>query len=49
VAGTVLWGSVATLVAVALFWIKLPELRRATRPIYVRLGILPEITAPPED
>mgnify|MGYP001113884328 CR=1 FL=1 len=31
-----------TLAAVALFRIKLPELRKATRPIYVRLGILPE-------
>ncbi|XXT15443.1 MFS transporter [Sorangium sp. So ce429] len=40
---TVLWGGVATLAAVGLFVRKLPELRRLTRPIYVRLGILPEI------
>ncbi|AGP33888.1 MFS transporter [Sorangium cellulosum] len=40
---TVLWGGVATLAAVGVFVRKLPELRRLTRPIYVRLGILPEI------
>jgi MFS family permease len=33
----------ATLVGVALFARKLPELRRLVRPIYQRLGILPEI------
>jgi MFS family permease len=41
---TVRWGGVATLVAVALFVRKLPELRRLARPTYVRLGIVPEIT-----
>jgi len=40
---TVLCGGVATLVAVGLFMRKLPELRKSVRPIYVRLGILPEI------
>jgi MFS family permease len=40
---TVLCGGVATLVAVGLFMRKLPELRESVRPIYVRLGILPEI------
>jgi MFS family permease len=50
---TVRWGGVAVLVAVALFARKLPELRRLVRPIYVRLGILPEVApalspAPPE-
>ncbi|WP_437336042.1 MFS transporter [Sorangium sp. So ce394] len=40
---TVLWGGVATLAAIGVFVRKLPELRRLTRPIYVRLGILPEI------
>jgi MFS family permease len=42
-ASTVRWGGVATLVGVALFARKLPELRRLVRPIYVRLGILPDI------
>jgi MFS family permease len=41
---TVRWGGVATLIAVALFVRKLPELRRLARPTYVRLGIVPEIT-----
>jgi MFS family permease len=40
---TVLLCGVATLVAVALFARTLPELRRRIRPIYERLGILPEI------
>ena len=56
---TVALGGAATLVAVGLFVRKLPELRRQARPVYVRLGILPEIaeglnrsaelTSPPED
>ena len=56
---TVFWGGVATLAAVGLFVRALPGLRRHARPIYVRLGILPEIaegvnqaaevTRPPED
>ncbi len=40
---TVLGCGVATLVGTALFARKLPELRRLVRPIYQRLGILPEI------
>ncbi|MFT3767485.1 MAG: MFS transporter [Minicystis sp.] len=40
---TVRLGGVVTLVGVALFVRKLPALRRMVRPIYVRLGILPEI------
>ena len=40
---TVLACGAATLVGVALFARKLPELRRVIRPIYRRLGILPEI------
>jgi MFS family permease len=56
---TVRWGGVATIAGAALFARKLPELRRALRPLYVRLGILPEIaeglseaaelTRPPEE
>jgi MFS family permease len=40
---TVMACGAATLVGVALFARKLPELRRHIRPIYRRLGILPEI------
>lgn len=39
---TVRLGGVATLVGVALFIRRLPHLRRLARPVYVRLGILPE-------
>ena len=42
---TVRLGGVVTLVGVAIFLHKLPALRRVVRPIYVRLGILPEIAA----
>ena len=40
---TVVCCGVATLIAVAFFVRKLPELRRLVRPTYVRLGILPEV------
>ena len=40
---TVLASGVATLIGTAVFARKLPELRRLVRPIYQRLGILPEI------
>lgn len=40
---TVAGSGIATLAAVGLFARKLPELRRLTRPIYVRLGIVPAI------
>jgi MFS family permease len=40
---TVVCCGVATLIAIAFFSRKLPELRRLVRPTYVRLGILPEI------
>jgi MFS family permease len=56
---TILAGGVACLVGAAVFHRHLPALRRAARPVYERLGILPEIargldaasqiTAPPED
>jgi MFS family permease len=56
---TVLWGGVATVLAAVWFARRLPEIRRQARPVYVRLGILPEIaegldrttqiTAPPEE
>lgn len=56
---TVLSGGVATILGAALFARKIPELRRLLRPLYVQLGILPEIaeglgeaaelTRPPEE
>ncbi|WP_348652896.1 MFS transporter [Polyangium sp. y55x31] len=42
---TVRLGGFLTLVGVALFLRKLPALRRVVRPIYVKLGILPEIAS----
>ena len=45
VPATVRVGGIVTLVGVGLFVRKLPELRRAIRPIYQRLGILPTIGA----
>ncbi len=42
---TVAIGGAATLVAVALFARALPRLRAEVHPIYVRLGILPELAA----
>jgi MFS family permease len=40
---TILVGGVACIAAAAVFLRELPELRRMVRPIYVRMGILPEI------
>jgi MFS family permease len=40
---TILAGGLATIVAAAVFLRALPELRRVVRPIYVQMGILPEI------
>jgi MFS family permease len=40
---TILLGGVVCALGAALFFRALPELRRAVRPIYARLGILPEI------
>ena len=59
VGGTVLVGGVACLLGALIFAIRLPHLRTLVRPIYVELGIVPEIAAgiqsatectqPPED
>jgi MFS family permease len=38
---TILFGGVCCVAGAALFLRELPELRRATRPIYERLGIIP--------
>jgi MFS family permease len=40
---TVLAGGVICVLGAGLFWRKLPELRKAIRPIYVEKGILPEL------
>ncbi len=42
-ANTIAIGGAACVLGSLLFWRKLPELRRLTRPVYVRLGILQEI------
>jgi MFS family permease len=41
---TICGGGAITALAALVFLRKLPELRRSVRPIYIRLGILPEIT-----
>lgn len=45
VSGTVFVGRVACLVGAVVFAINLPRLRTLVRPIYSRLGILPEVAA----
>jgi MFS family permease len=40
---TIAFGGAACIAGSLVFWRKLPELRRLTRPVYVRLGILQEI------
>jgi MFS family permease len=40
---TIFGGGVLTALGGVLFWRKLPALRASVRPIYVRLGILPEV------
>jgi MFS family permease len=42
---TILIGGAACIVAAGVFFRALPELRRAVHPIYVRMGIVPEIAA----
>lgn len=41
--GTIFGGGLLTALGGLLFWRKLPALRTSVRPIYVRLGILPEV------
>jgi len=40
---TLLVGGLCCVVAAAWFWTQLPELRRLVRPIYVELGLIPEV------
>jgi MFS family permease len=59
VQGTVLVGGVACIAGAGVFALNLPRLRERVRPIYVRMGILPEVatglqsptqmTVPPQD
>jgi MFS family permease len=41
--GVLFGGGVLTALGGLVFWGQLPALRRSVRPIYVRLGILPEV------
>lgn len=43
--GTVLIGGIACILGAVLFALELPRLRTLVRPIYVRMGILPEVAA----
>jgi len=43
---TILVGGVVVIVAAVVFFRALPELRVTVRPIYVRMGILPEVPEP---
>jgi MFS family permease len=40
---TILFGGVSTIIGAIFFLRKLPELRKIVRPIYVRMGIIPEV------
>lgn len=42
---TLAMGGIACLIAAGIFALHLPALRRAVRPIYRRMGILPEVTS----
>jgi MFS family permease len=42
-ANTIAFGGAACIAGSLVFWRRLPELRRLTRPVYVRLGILQEL------
>ena len=42
---TLLFGGVCCLAGAAWFAAELPHIRKAVRPIYIRMGILPQVTA----
>lgn len=46
---TIFCGGLLTAMGGLAFWRALPALRRSIRPIYVRLGILPEVARGPDD
>jgi hypothetical protein len=41
--GTIFAGGLACIIGAMFFLRKLPELRKAVRPIYVKMGIIPEV------
>ena len=41
--GTILAGGIAIIAGAIVFYKKLPELKRIIRPVYVRMGIIPEV------
>jgi MFS family permease len=43
--GTIFVGGISCVVGALLFYKKLPELRKLVRPVYVRMGIIPEVAA----
>jgi MFS family permease len=43
--GTILLGGIACIIGALFFLRKLPELRKLVRPIYVKMGIIPEVAA----
>jgi hypothetical protein len=44
-ANTVLVGGAACMLGAGIFALKLPQLRELIRPIYVRMGILPQVAS----
>jgi hypothetical protein len=40
---TIMIGGVACIMGAAIFFRKLPELKNLVRPIYIRMGIIPEV------
>lgn len=41
--GTILTGGIACIIGALFFFRKLPELKLVVRPIYVKMGIIPEV------
>jgi hypothetical protein len=42
---TIFIGGISCVAGALLFYRKLPELRKLVRPVYVRMGIIPEVAA----
>jgi MFS family permease len=42
---TILTGGVVCIIGATIFWMKLPELKNIVRPIYERMGVIPEVAA----
>jgi MFS family permease len=41
--GTLLSGGIITIIGALIFYRKLPELKNLVRPIYVKMGVIPEV------